>query len=72
MYYWFWGTEAMAEVGGKPFRNWSRHALASVAGSQRRDGAFRGSWDPVGPWGREGGRVYATALMAMVLARPAK
>jgi len=27
----------------------------------------RGSWDPVGPWGREGGRVYSTATMALCL-----
>ena len=39
----------------------------AVLASQRRDGAHEGSWDPVGPWGHSGGRVYSTALMVLCL-----
>ena len=36
--------------------------------NQRQDkGNFKGSWDPVGPWGEDGGRVYSTAICALVL-----
>ena len=28
---------------------------------------FEGSWDPLDPWGEEGGRVYSTALMVLCL-----
>ena len=39
----------------------------AIVDHQRKDGCARGSWDPVGPWGREGGRVYSTALCTMCL-----
>ena len=32
-----------------------------------RSGDDRGSWDPVGPWGFAGGRVYSTASMVLCL-----
>ncbi len=28
---------------------------------------YKGSWDPIGPWGGDGGRVYSTAIMALCL-----
>ena len=31
------------------------------------DGCPRGSWDPDGRWGHEGGRIYATALAVLTL-----
>jgi hypothetical protein len=30
-------------------------------------GSRTGSWDPIGCWGDDGGRVYSTALMTMCL-----
>ncbi|MGK0218771.1 MAG: hypothetical protein ACI9HE_002266, partial [Planctomycetota bacterium] len=39
----------------------------AVLSSQRREGHQKGSWDPVGPWGYSGGRVYSTALMVLCL-----
>ena len=32
-----------------------------------KGGAADGSWDPNGPWGYSGGRVYATATMVLSL-----
>ncbi|MDF1702092.1 MAG: terpene cyclase/mutase family protein, partial [Planctomycetota bacterium] len=68
MYYWYYGTLAMFQVGGKHWRAWSRAMQTSILDNQRRDTGFchfKGSWDPIGPWGHDGGRVYSTALMCL-------
>ncbi len=70
MYYWYYATLAMFQVGGKPWEAWNAALGPAVVDTQRKDGDFcgyRGSWDPVDPWGGDGGRVYATAVMAMCL-----
>ena len=44
--------------------------MPSPAGVLRKDGiycTYKGSWDPKGPWGPDGGRVYSTAMMALCL-----
>jgi hypothetical protein len=28
-------------------------------------GSRTGSWDPIDPWGEDGGRVYSTAMLTM-------
>ncbi len=68
MMYWWFGTLATFDVGGDAWRGWSASLAAAVVQSQRHDTDachYLGSWDPVGPWGRDGGRVFSTALMAM-------
>ncbi len=67
MTYWYFGTLAMARVGGEPWMAWRMALRTAVRNRQRRDGDERGSWDPVGPWIRMGGRVASTAKMALVL-----
>jgi hypothetical protein len=67
MYYWYYGTYAAFQMGGSLWRTWQRALEPTLLGSQRRDGHARGSWDPVGPWGHAGGRVYSTALMSLCL-----
>ncbi len=67
MYYWFFGTRALALVGGRPWKEWRKAVLNAVMPHQRKSGCARGSWDPVGAWGTEGGRIYSTALMVGVL-----
>jgi len=67
MYYWFWGTQAMHHVGGQAWRAWKKPMREVALSSQRTDGTLAGSWDPVGPWGRDGGRIYSTALMTIIL-----
>ncbi len=67
MYYWYYGTLAMFQVGGDGWKRWNDAVKTAIVDRQRKDGAFRGSWDPAGPWGREGGRVYSTALMTMCM-----
>ena len=67
MYYWYYGSYAMYQMGGKPWRAWEKAMRKAVVSSQRKDGAAAGSWDPNGPWGFSGGRVYSTALGVLSL-----
>ncbi len=69
-YYWFWGSDAMRQVGGERWRRWRRALETAAVPNQRRPEqgeSAAGSWDPVGPWGEVGGRVCATALMTLAL-----
>lgn len=67
MYYWYYGSYAMYQMGGKYWEEWNKAMKPAVLDSQRKDGASKGSWDPIGPWGWSGGRVYSTALMVLCL-----
>ncbi|MEO1698991.1 MAG: prenyltransferase/squalene oxidase repeat-containing protein [Planctomycetota bacterium] len=65
--YWHFGTRAMHAAGGARWDRWRTAVEPLVLARMRDDGSFAGSWDPNGAWGYSGGRVYATALMALVL-----
>jgi hypothetical protein len=69
MYYWYYGTLAMFQVGGQHWKAWSEALGEAVLGNQHPvgSGSRAGSWDPVDPWGPDGGRVYSTALMTLTL-----
>jgi hypothetical protein len=70
MYYWYYATLALFQIGGEHWTAWSGALGRAAIPNQRLDGtycSFKGSWDPVDPWGPDGGRVYATALLAMCL-----
>ncbi|MDP6539680.1 MAG: terpene cyclase/mutase family protein [Planctomycetota bacterium] len=67
MYYWYYGSYAMYQMGGSHWRAWEKAMHEAVVASQRADGAAAGSWDPIGPWGFSGGRVYSTALGVLSL-----
>jgi len=68
MYYWYYGSYAMYQMGGSRWwAPWNKAMKQAVVDSQRADGDLTGSWDPVGPWGSIGGRVYSTALMVLSL-----
>ncbi len=70
-YYWYYGSYAMFQVGGKDWLRWNDAMLTALKASQRRAGGTHpdteGSWDPSGEWGFVGGRVYATAINALTL-----
>ncbi|MBM4014965.1 MAG: terpene cyclase/mutase family protein [Planctomycetes bacterium] len=67
-YYWYYGSYAMFQIGGKSWDNWSRSMEQTVVSHQRPSGDETGSWDPqVDPWGDNGGRVYATAINTLCL-----
>ena len=68
MYYWYYGTLAMAQMPEKRYwRPWSAALHGALLENQRVGGCADGSWDANGPWGYEGGRVYSTALLALCL-----
>ena len=69
MYYWYYGSYAMYQMGGKRWwEKWNSAMKRALVDSQRRDGDFEGSWDPRDVWGEHaGGRVYATALGVLCL-----
>ncbi|MHC5009429.1 MAG: prenyltransferase/squalene oxidase repeat-containing protein [Planctomycetota bacterium] len=70
MYYWYYGTLGMFQVGGSRWQRWNTALRRAVLETQRQDTdycQYKGSWDPIGPWGPDGGRVYSTALMAMCM-----
>jgi hypothetical protein len=68
MIYWHFGVRALRHVGGQPWATW-RKAVQALARCQHAEGSGSrtGSFDPIGAWGRELGRVGATALMTMCL-----
>lgn len=67
LYYWYYGTLAMYQYGGKPWDDWNGVVRDTLIAEQRRDGPAAGSWDPNGPWGRYGGRLYSTAIATLTL-----
>jgi hypothetical protein len=68
MYYWYYGSYAMYQMGGSQYwEPWQKAMEKAIVGSQRTEGDEKGSWDPVGPWGYAGGRVYSTALMTLCM-----
>ncbi|MBK8100804.1 MAG: terpene cyclase/mutase family protein [Planctomycetes bacterium] len=66
-YYWYYGTYALYQRGGEPWVRWSKHLHGAVVKTQLQDGNQKGSWDPIGAWGQDGGRVYSTAILTLTL-----
>ncbi len=66
-YYWYYGTLAMYQYGGEPWEQWNASLRDNLVRLQRTNGELAGSWDPVGPWGPVGGRLYSTTLSVLCL-----
>jgi hypothetical protein len=66
-YYWYFGTLACYQQGGKAWRVWSPKLRAALVRNQRRTGDAAGSWDTESAWGKAGGRVYTTAINCLSL-----
>jgi hypothetical protein len=70
LYYWYYGTLACFQMSGDYWTQWNTSVRDVLISHQVRDGHAAGSWDPnatLDPWGKEGGRVYSTALAALCL-----
>jgi hypothetical protein len=70
MYYWYYATLAMFQVGGEPWNKWNKAMTTAIVETQHKDTDYcmlKGSWDPLDPWGPDGGRVYSTACLALCL-----
>jgi len=72
MYYWYYGTLAMKQCGGKRWKAWNKSLGKELLAHQVEKGKDAGSWDPIGPWGHAGGRAYSTAMCALSLAIDAR
>lgn len=67
-YYWYYGTLAMFQYGGDPWRRWNEQMRDLLISEQTRKGEFAGSWDPRRcEWGPYGGRIYTTAVATLCL-----
>jgi hypothetical protein len=69
MYYWYCGTLGLSHLGGPKWKKWFDAFWKAAANHQhpKGSGARTGSWNPLDPWGPDGGRVYSTALMTLAL-----
>jgi hypothetical protein len=70
-YYWYYATQVMFQMGGPHWDAWNDRLRPLLVEKQVSDGPFAGSWEPLGDvpdrWGREGGRVYVTAMHLLML-----
>jgi hypothetical protein len=69
-YYWYYATYALFQYGGRHWTEWQKKLDAALIKTQHRDPAKKnlyGSWDPIGAWGEDGGRVYSTAILTLTL-----
>ncbi|MFO1052992.1 MAG: hypothetical protein U1F36_12325 [Planctomycetota bacterium] len=66
-YAWYYGTYALYQIGGPRWKAWETALDTAVLKTQRQDANFKGSWDPAGVWGQDGGRVYSTAILCLTL-----
>jgi len=70
LYYWYYGTVACFQMGGDYWQRWNSSLRDMLIEHQAREGHEAGSWDPnptLDTWGKEGGRVYSTALATLCL-----
>ena len=67
LYYWYYGTLAMYQYGGEPWRKWNDQLRDTLVATQRKTGHAAGSWDPRDNWSQHGGRLYSTALSSLCL-----
>jgi hypothetical protein len=67
LYYWYYGTLALYQVGGNDWELWNAELKKALLSTQVTFGPAAGSWAPDCIWGGYGGRVYSTALGALNL-----
>ncbi len=70
-YYWYYGTYAAKQWGGDQWKQWKKAIEKALIENQRHENEmdnFYGSWNPQNAaWGDDGGRVYSTAMCALIL-----
>lgn len=68
VYYWYYATQVLHHMEGKPWRKWNEEMKVLLPLHQEKRGRERGSWDPKGDrWGDAGGRLYVTCLSLCTL-----
>ena len=67
IYYWYYGTQLMHQVGGPEWDEWNRQMRELFLDMQVQAGSDGGSWTPRGGHADSGGRLYMTALATCIL-----
>jgi hypothetical protein len=67
LYYWYYGTLALYQLGGEPWEKWNAALQKTLLPRQISQGNMAGSWNPDCVWGGYGGRVYSTAMATLCL-----
>ncbi len=67
IYYWHFATLAMFQLAGEEWMTWRNAIFDAAQRAQVSEGCARGSFDPLDPWTRFGGRIYSTAMMTLTL-----
>ena len=68
VYYWYYATQALHHMGGKPWTQWNQVMRQAVPENQLQTGKEAGSWDPHNDThGHLGGRLYTTCLCIYML-----
>ncbi|MFH0938072.1 MAG: prenyltransferase/squalene oxidase repeat-containing protein [Planctomycetota bacterium] len=67
LYYWYYGTLCVFQQGGDLWKRWNDGMKKALIENQCKQGDDKGSWNPVGDYAGEWGRVGQTALGALCL-----
>jgi len=67
LYYWYYATLCTYQQDGDVWKRWNKAMKKTLCGHQRAGGDEHGSWDPVGDYSKEWGRVGQTALACLCL-----
>jgi hypothetical protein len=68
VYYWYYATQVMHHMGGKPWVEWNKVMRQEIPEHQVHAGKQHGSWDPADDqWGHIGGRLFTTCLSTYML-----
>jgi hypothetical protein len=68
MYYYYYGTQLMKQIGGEPWQQWNARMRSTLTSTQETNGPAAGSWSHRGDkWGAQGGRLFNTALAICTL-----
>jgi hypothetical protein len=68
VYYWYYATQVMHHMGGRPWSDWNKVMRQAVPEQQIKTGDERGSWSPGNDqWGQHGGRLFTTCLSIYML-----
>ena len=66
-YYWYYGTLALHNHGGDPWKTWNSILRDQLVNTQITTGKDAGSWAARDPWGGYGGKIYSTVLATLSL-----
>jgi hypothetical protein len=67
LYYWYYGSMCLFQQGGELWKKWNEGMMGALVNNQCKQGDEAGSWNPVGAYSAEWGRVGQTALACLCL-----